>query len=54
MCTMCKGAPVAIAFAQIAGVLWAADLGLNVDDPFAGQGTLSRVVSGVTLYQVAS
>lgn len=46
------GAPVVIAFAQIAGVLWSHALGLNVDDPFAGEGTLSRVVSGVTLYEV--
>jgi tagatose-6-phosphate ketose/aldose isomerase len=27
-------------------------LGLNVDDPFAGQGTLTRVVSGVKLHPV--
>ncbi|PVA06754.1 SIS domain-containing protein [Thalassorhabdomicrobium marinisediminis] len=46
-------APLCIAAAQIDSVRWAADLGLNVDDPFAGQGTLSRVVSGVTLYPVA-
>ena len=44
--------PIAVAFAQVAGVLWAEALGLNVDDPFKGQGTLSRVVSGVTLYPV--
>ena len=36
--------------AQVLGVVWAARLGLNVDDPFQGQGTLSRVVSGVKLY----
>ncbi len=46
-------APIAIGFAQVAGVIWADGLGLNVDDPFSGQGTLSRVVSGVTLYEVA-
>lgn len=45
-------APVAIAFSQIAGVVWSDALALNVDDPFSGQGTLSRVVSGVTLYPV--
>ena len=43
-------APVAVIFAQVAGVVWADALGMNVDDPFAGQGTLTRVVSGVTLY----
>ena len=47
-------APLAIATAQVDGVRWSQALGLNVDDPFAGQGTLSRVVSGVTLYEVAS
>jgi tagatose-6-phosphate ketose/aldose isomerase len=47
-------APVLIGFAQVAGALWSAELGLDVDDPFAGQGTLSRVVSGVTLYPVSS
>ncbi len=47
-------APLVIATAQINGVIWSDTLGLNVDDPFAGQGTLSRVVSGVQLYPVAS
>lgn len=41
-----------VAAAQVRGVIWAHQLGLNVDDPFAGQGTLSRVVSGVKLYPV--
>lgn len=45
-------APLAVLFAQVASVLWAEELGHNVDDPFAGQGTLTRVVSGVTLYEV--
>ena len=45
-------APLSIASSQIDGVKWAADLGLNVDDPFTGQGTLSRVVSGVKLHGV--
>lgn len=48
------GAALAVVLAQVLGVVWSAALGLNVDDPFAGQGTLSRVVSGVTLYPVAS
>lgn len=36
--------------AQVLAVHWSAVLGLNVDDPFVGQGTLTRVVSGVKLY----
>ncbi len=47
-------APLCIAVAQIRGVTWSQSLGLNVDNPFAGQSTLSRVVSGVKLYPVAS
>ncbi|MFY0616132.1 SIS domain-containing protein [Shimia sp.] len=47
-------APLCIAAAQIDGVQWASDLGLNVDDPFTGQGTLSRVVSGVKLHGVGA
>lgn len=46
------GAVLAVVAAQVAGVVWSNALGLNVDDPFAGQGTLSRVVSGVRLYPV--
>ena len=46
------GAPLAVALAQVLAVTWADRLGLNVDDPFAGQGTLSRVVSGVRLHPV--
>lgn len=38
---------------QVWAVRWSAELGLNVDNPFAG-GTLSRVVSGVTLYPWAA
>lgn len=45
-------APLCIASSQIDGVKWAADLNLNVDNPFTGQGTLSRVVSGVKLHGV--
>ena len=45
-------APLAVLYAQLLGVFWSDSLGLNVDDPFAGQGTLTRVVSGVTIYPV--
>lgn len=45
-------APLAVLFAQVASVVWADAMGQTVDDPFAGQGTLTRVVSGVTLYEV--
>ncbi|PSL19768.1 SIS domain-containing protein [Shimia abyssi] len=45
-------APLCVAAAQVRGAAWSEQLGLNVDDPFKGQGTLSRVVSGVTLYPV--
>ncbi len=47
------GAALSVLFAQVAAVIWAEELGQNVDDPFEGQGTLTRVVSGVTLYEVA-
>ena len=46
------GAPLAVAYAQVLAVVWSHRLGLNVDDPFSGQGTLSRVVSGIALYPV--
>ncbi|WP_223423957.1 tagatose-bisphosphate aldolase [Tateyamaria pelophila] len=36
--------------AQLLAVHWAKSLNLNVDNPFEGQATLTRVVSGVTLY----
>jgi len=45
-------APLHVALAQILAVTWSDALGLNVDDPFAGQGTLTRVVSGVKLHPV--
>lgn len=45
-------APLYVALAQVLAVTWSAALGLNVDDPFAGQGTLTRVVSGVRLHPV--
>ena len=47
------GAVVQVAAAQVIGVVLSERLGLNVDDPFAGQGTLTRVVSGVKLYPPA-
>lgn len=47
-------APNAVLYAQLAGALWSHTLGLNVDNPFEGQGTLTRVVSGVQLYEVTS
>ncbi|MEM8591392.1 MAG: tagatose-bisphosphate aldolase [Pseudomonadota bacterium] len=46
-------APLCVAAAQVRGVEWSHSLGLNVDDPFIGQSTLSRVVSGVKLYPVS-
>lgn len=45
-------APLCVALAQVMGVVWSDQLGLNVDDPFLGRGTLSRVVAGVKLYPV--
>ncbi len=37
--------------AQWLGIFYSHKLNLNVDDPFAGRGTLTRVVSGVKLYE---
>lgn len=45
-------APLYVVLAQILAVTWSDALGLNVDDPFAGKGTLTRVVSGVRLHPV--
>lgn len=45
-------APLYVALAQVLGAVWSHQLGLSVDDPFAGRGTLSRVVSGVRLHKV--
>ena len=45
-------APLYVALAQLLAVQWSDALGLNVDDPFAGRGTLTRVVSGVKLHPV--
>ena len=38
--------------AQLASVIWSNQLGFNIDDPFVGQSTLTRVVSGVRLHPV--
>ncbi len=46
------GVVLPVVLAQMLAVVWSDGLGLAVDDPFAGQGTLSRVVSGVKLYPV--
>jgi tagatose-6-phosphate ketose/aldose isomerase len=43
-----------VVLAQILAVTWSHRLHLPVDDPFAGLGTLSRVVSGVQLYPVTA
>ena len=48
------GAVVQVAASQVIATVLSARLGLNVDDPFAGQGTLTRVVSGVSLYPPAA
>ena len=45
-------APLMGGYAQMLAVNWSDALGLNVDAPFEGRGTLTRVVSGVTLYEV--
>lgn len=42
--------PLLVLPAQRAAAEWADRLGLEVDDPFKGKGTLSRVVSGVRLH----
>jgi len=47
-------AALAVLPAQIEAVTWSAALGLNIDDPFAGRSTLTRVVSGVRLHPVAA
>jgi tagatose-6-phosphate ketose/aldose isomerase len=44
--------PLAVAYAQVLGASLSHRMGLNVDDPFAGAGTLSRVVAGVRLHPV--
>lgn len=39
-----------VLLAQILATVWSHKMNLNVDDPFKGRGTLTRVVSGVKLY----
>ncbi|MEE9386983.1 MAG: SIS domain-containing protein [Paracoccaceae bacterium] len=39
-----------VLISQILATTWSHNMGLNVDDPFKGRGTLTRVVSGVKLY----
>ncbi|TNC46782.1 tagatose-bisphosphate aldolase [Rubellimicrobium rubrum] len=46
------GAAVVTPFAQVLAATLSVRLGHDVDDPFAGQGTLSRVVQGVRLHKV--
>lgn len=48
------GVVLPVVLAQMLAVVWSDGLGLEVDDPFVGQGTLSRVVSGVRLYPVTA
>ena len=46
------GAALVVPYAQILAATLSDRLGLKVDDPFEGQGTLSRVVQGVRLHPV--
>lgn len=41
---------VFVAAAQVMAVAWSDAMGLSVDNPFDGKGTLTRVVDGVRLY----
>ncbi len=45
-------APLYVAQSQILAAVWSDALGLPVDDPFAGKGTLTRVVANVRLHPV--
>ncbi|HVG49664.1 MAG TPA: SIS domain-containing protein [Rubellimicrobium sp.] len=47
------GAATATPYAQVLAATLSDRLGLRVDDPFAGKGTLARVVQGVRLHPVA-
>lgn len=40
--------------AQVLATVWSGAMGFNIDNPFEGRGTLTRVVSGVTLYDPAA
>lgn len=48
------GSATAIPYAQILAATLSDRLGLPVDDPFAGKGTLARVVQGVRLHPVTA
>ncbi len=48
------GGVVQVIASQVIATVLSARMGYNVDNPFAGQGTLTRVVSGVTLYPPAA
>lgn len=48
------GAVVQAAAAQVIAAVLSHRMGLNVDDPFAGKGTLTRVVADVKLYPPAA
>lgn len=45
-------AALAVPYAQMLAAAWSDRLGLKVDNPFEGRGTLSRVVAGVRLHPV--
>lgn len=47
-------APLHVLAAQLWAAIWSGKLALNIDNPFANKGNLSRVVSGVTLYPVGA
>lgn len=47
------GGVVQVIAAQVIAAVLSGRMGYNVDDPFAGRGTLTRVVSGVKLYPPA-
>ena len=44
--------PLYVAQAQVLAAVWSDALGLALDDPFAGKGTLTRVVANVRLHPV--
>lgn len=44
-------APLSVIPAQLLGTRWSEAMGLHVDNPFKGQGSLTRVVAGVKLYR---
>ena len=45
-------APLYVALAQVLAAVWSDSMGFDVDDPFAGKGTLTRVVAHVRLHPV--